>query len=366
MRGKSSLAIAARRNISDQTVRNRINAALDVIDQKIEFWENANHLMLELREKLSQAEEQSQLKDKQIEELTQQVSLYEPHDIQMRAFLKEYEERMIANNPGITRPDESAKMVLNITLKELGLPPHIVKKLAANKIYTVLDLVRQNEDNLNLFLGNSDKGVKVLKTKLTRYGLELGTEIRRVPDTNDYIVFPPKEQDPLQNLQEQLKLMRAQVESLNSQLEEQRESEAKKQAEQLKVIYALRFDSRKTPGETCGKLKKIIKSQEIDLFRKDNEISKLKNNIERLKDKTAELQENVKGYRQQLKDEKKLRNQLEREQREEQLEKQLEEETWVVKRLKDRNESLENLFELMRKQGRITIASLDSLDDNDE
>lgn len=363
LKGRSNAEIAAGRNVTPETIRNRINVALEVIDQKIDFWENANHLLCELREKISQEQEQSQLKDQQIEELTRKVSLYEPHDIQIRAFLKEYEERMIAYNPAITRPDESAKMVLDLTLKELGLPPHIVKKLASHDIYTVLDLVCQSEDDLYQLLDNSDKGVKVLKKKMNRYGLELGTEIRRVPGTNDYIVFPPPEHDLLQNLQEQQKLMRAQVESLKALLDEQRKSEEKKQAEMQQVIDALHLNTSNSPDETGSILKGIIKSQEKDIVRKDNEISKLKIDVEGLKTKNAELRETVKLYRQQLKEEKRLKNQLKREKRGDQKEEQLEEESRLVKKLKSRNESLENLFEQMREQGRITVASLDFLED---
>lgn len=190
--GKSIRTLARYRNCSIETIRNYVKEALELIDQKIELWENANTILLELREELRQEQENSLLKDQEIERLKQTIFRYRNGISQIEKILKDQNEWEEQSNHGIIKLDESTKQVLKNSVKDINLTSHIAGKLIAQNIYTVFDLVNHSEDELYQIKGITFNVIKLIKSKLRLLGLELGSDIRWVSAVDEYYIYPRK------------------------------------------------------------------------------------------------------------------------------------------------------------------------------
>ncbi len=86
---------------------------------------------------------------------------------------KEEKEEKKKEEKEAEKKKSSQDDVLKLPIEELGLSSRIRSALASNKIKTVANLVRRNEENLNNLEGMGEKGIKEIKKALGKLGLVL-------------------------------------------------------------------------------------------------------------------------------------------------------------------------------------------------
>ena len=177
--GKSIKTIAEKRGVSYETIRNRVNAALDLLEEKMNLWENAYHREQELLDEVHDKEKEIQhLQDKNSEILKE------------NNLLKDFVQLKEASNPAKIEVKMPQKKYLKSYLNDVKIPTRITRKLFSVDIFTVLDLVRCTEAQLRSSEVFTDYYIESIKSALAKMGLELGTDIRKVADLDEYYIYP--------------------------------------------------------------------------------------------------------------------------------------------------------------------------------
>ena len=177
--------IARHQKLTRERIRQRINAALDLLYQKVEAWEDSQTL----RERVKQLEEEAAVRERQLAETSRSASMFEAENQHLRSLLNEYAAHYEFRKE-ITLVDEKTKQILHKSLRQLGLPPNVYTKFTANNIHSVLELIRYNDLQLCCMDGVTDYAVEMAKRALRHHGLHLGSDIRWSPEKNEYYIYP--------------------------------------------------------------------------------------------------------------------------------------------------------------------------------
>lgn len=188
LNGTSIDEIARHHKYSPERVRQRVLAALDLLYQKVEAWEDSQTLS----NRVKQLEEEAAVRGRQLEESMRSASLFEAENHHLRSLLEEYAPHYEFQQK-ITLVDENTKQILHKTLRQIGLPSYSCKKFAIHNIHIVLELIRYTAHQLSSMEGITDYSVDAAKRALRYHGLHLGTDIRWVPEKNDYYIYPNKQ-----------------------------------------------------------------------------------------------------------------------------------------------------------------------------
>ena len=177
--GKSIKDIASKKGVSCASIRNHVNAGLDLLEEKMNYWENTQNREAELIK-------ESNDKEEKIQDLVEQNSniLRENH------VLKDFMRLKSTMNPARIEVKAAQKKHLESHLNDIKIPPRITQKLFPLEIHTVYDLVRCTEAQLRGYEVFTDRNIESIKSTLKKLGFELGTDVRKVEDLDEYYIYP--------------------------------------------------------------------------------------------------------------------------------------------------------------------------------
>ena len=182
--------IARHHNLTRGRIRQRINAALDLLYQKVEAWEVSQNQLSEQSILLDQLQSKLYDIEKKMEELSRSAEIYKSENEHLRSIVQAYSDQRQKLFPQLIPIDDKTRKILEGDLSGIHIPPTIANRFAAHRIFTVLDLVRYSERQLAKLEGISDVSIAIIKRMLKRYDLKLGADIRYLPLENEYYIYP--------------------------------------------------------------------------------------------------------------------------------------------------------------------------------
>lgn len=180
--GTSAEDIARRNNYTPERVRQRVNAAIEMLCQRIETWEERQ----DQTDRIEQLENENQQKDEKIKELNHVIENVKSENDHLHSVLaasskqkrKHVEKQLL---------DETASAILEKSLRSLGVPLHLTKIFANNGIHRVIDLLRYTDRQLLQLDDVSEQAVTLIKRVLKQYGLSLNSYVQKSDDDKYYI-----------------------------------------------------------------------------------------------------------------------------------------------------------------------------------
>ena len=187
--GTSIDTIARHAKVSQSNVRYHVTAALEHLYQKVEDWDDSAKVLSEVKAQVKRMESEAEVREERYSSLYNRTQTLEAENKYLRSLLDNRSNRPEKSNR-IVAVDESTKKILHRKLGGIGIPPHISAKLGNQNIHIVLELIRLTDHQLSKIEGISDYAVDLIKRILKRYNLSLGSDIRWIPNSNNYYIYP--------------------------------------------------------------------------------------------------------------------------------------------------------------------------------
>lgn len=176
--------IARRNNYTSVRVRQRVNAAIEMLCQTIEIWEERQDQTY----RIEQLENENRQKDEKIKELNHVIENVKSENDHLNAVLaaslklkrKHVEKQLL---------DETASAILEKSLRSLGVPLHLTKIFANNGIHRVIDILRYTDRQLLQLDDVSEQAVTLIKRVLKQYGISLNSYVQKSPDDDKYYIY---------------------------------------------------------------------------------------------------------------------------------------------------------------------------------
>ena len=178
LQGTSVSEIARHTKLSPERIRQRVTAALDQLNQKIDIWEETVNNIPAQNYRVKLLEAEVRMLNIQLEDSRNQVSLLEEETKSLKNILDSYTCHQKMETAEKEPVDENMKAILGSSVQTLGLPMALYRKLTFHKINTILDLVRYSYEQLILLRGISVRDADLISSKLEPKGLRLGADVR--------------------------------------------------------------------------------------------------------------------------------------------------------------------------------------------
>lgn len=182
--------VAKLKHVSSQTIRTRVTTAIDTLIRQIDVWQNPHHKFVELTQRMMNQERELAEEKNLTTHLIEKCKKLEREKYEMQEHISQLEVILPPNAPKITASlkmvDKKTKRMLDRSLEDINIPTNIISKLRANNVKKVYDLIILSEGQLYKLDGIRLNDVSRIHRCLDAANLHLETNVRWIPDVQEY------------------------------------------------------------------------------------------------------------------------------------------------------------------------------------